>query len=64
MDLNEVSIKNLGELEQQLTQLLKLMRTTKLNEHPIYQSLQSLEQEISEARRERFDSKNRRYDGY
>lgn len=64
MDLTNLSIKTLGELEQQLTQLLKTMRNVKLNEHEIYQHLQALEQEISEARREQFDNNNGRYDGY
>jgi len=64
MNLQQVTIKQLGDLEQQLTQLLKSMRSAKLHEHPIYQQLQSFEQDISTERRERYDDNNNRYDGY
>lgn len=64
MDLNQVSIKHLGELEQQLTQLLKTMRSAKLSEEPIYSSLQLLEQQISQERRSRYDENNSEYHGY
>lgn len=64
MDLGEVSIKQLSELEQQVTQLLKTMRNAKLNEDDVYTQLQKLEQDISKERRERFDENNSRYNGY
>ena len=59
-----LSIKHLSELEQQLTQLLKTMRSAKLNEDPIYTSLQLLEQKISRERRTRYDENNSEYHGY
>jgi len=64
MDLGQVTIKDLGNIEQQLTQLLKTMRNAKLHEHPLYQTLQAFEQEISDERRDRYDDNNSRYDGY
>lgn len=64
MDLEHVSIKHLGELEQQLTLLLKTMRTAKLSEDQIYASLQLLEQKISKERRSRYDENNSEYHGY
>lgn len=59
-----VSIKHLGELEQQLTQLLKTMRSAQLSQEPIYSSLQLLEQKISKERRSRYDENNPEYHGY
>ncbi len=64
MELGEVSIKQLSELEQQITQLLKTMRNAKLNEDDVYTQLQKFEQDISKERRERFDENNSRYNGY
>ena len=64
MDLNPVSVKHINEVEQQITTLLKTLRTAKLHEHPAYAVLQALEQEFSESRRERFDQHNPEYRGF
>jgi hypothetical protein len=64
MDFDSVSAKHINELEQQITQILKTMRTAKLHQHPIYASLQELEQELGEARRGTYDKKDSKYSGY
>lgn len=64
MDLSSVSAKHINELEQQITTLLKTLRTAKLQEHPAYAVLQALEQEFSKSRRERFDEQNSEYRGF
>ena len=64
MDLEPVSIKHLNELEQLVTKLLATMRKAKLNEDPIYASLQALEQTLGESRRDRFDQTHAEYSSY
>lgn len=64
MDLDPVSPKHINELEQQITQILKTMRTAKLQQHPLYAGLQELEQELAEARRGLYDKKDSKYSGY
>lgn len=64
MDLDPVLLKHINTLEQEITEILKTMRTAKLNQHPAYAVLQELEQELGEARRGRFDKKDSRYSGY
>ena len=64
MDFDAVSIKHINELEQQITQVLKTMRSAKLQDHSIYSSLQELEQELGKARRSRYDEGNSEYVGY
>ena len=64
MALQDASPKHIMELEQQITGLLKTMRKAKIQAHPIYESLQALEQELGEARRSRFDDNTPEYKGY
>ena len=64
METNQLSTKHVNGLEQQITQLLKMMRAAKLSHLPIYADLQSLEQELAEVRQQRFDDSNSEYVGY
>jgi hypothetical protein len=64
MELDSVSEKHRNELEQQITQMLKLMRTIKIHESPIYADLQALEQELGEARRKHFDKGDAEFGNY
>lgn len=64
MDLSTVSDKHINELEQQASALLKTLRAAKLQEHPAYAVLQALEQEVGQARRDRFDQQNPEYRGF
>lgn len=64
MDFDSVSPKHVNELEQQIAQLLKTLRTAKLNQHPVYASLQELEQALGEVRRGRYDKNDSKYSGY
>ena len=64
METHQLSTKHFNELEQQITQLLKMMRKAKLSYLPIYADLQALENELGEVRRQRFDNSNTEYEGY
>jgi hypothetical protein len=64
MDLDSLTPKHSNELEQMITQLLKTMRSAKLQNLPVYIALQELEQELGEARRNRYDQNNSKYIGY
>lgn len=64
MDLSSLSNKQCNDLEQQLTELLKTMRKAKLQQYPLYTSLQELEQALCEARRNRYDKNTSKYVGY
>ena len=64
MNLDSISSKFVGELEQKVYQLLLAMRKAKLQDDPIYASLQKMEQELGQARRERFDEDHPKYQGY
>jgi hypothetical protein len=64
MDLDSLSPKHSNELEQMITNLLKTMRSAKLQNLPVYAALQQLEQELAEARRNRYDKENSKYIGY
>ena len=64
MDLESLSPKLCNDLEQQITELLKTMRRAKLQQYPIYASLQELEQALCEIRRTRYDENNTKYTGY
>lgn len=64
MNIDALSIKDLGKLEQQVTELLTTMRKTKLTNEPIYVLLQSFMQQLGEVRRQRFDADNTEYSGY
>ena len=64
MNLEPVSSKHINELEQLVTQLLATMRNAKLNEDPVYASLQALEQNLGQSRRDRFDETHAEYSSY
>ena len=64
METHQLSTKHVNGLEQQVMQILKTLRTAKLHNHPIYASLQELEQELGEARRSRYDENHSKYSGY
>ena len=64
METDQLSTKQINELEQQITQLLKLMRVAKLSTLPVYADIQALENELAEIRRKRFDNNNSEYAGY
>jgi hypothetical protein len=64
MDLDSLTPKHSNELEQMITNLLKTMRSAKLQNLPVYAALQELEQELGEARRNRYDKNNSKYIGY
>ena len=64
MELNTVSEKHSNALEQQIGQMLKLMRTAKIHQHPIYAALQQLEQELAEQRCKRFDKSDSEFGNY
>ncbi len=64
MDLSDVSQKHINELEQATTQFLKTLRNAKLQDMPLYTSLQGFEQNLGKERRERFDKSTPNYKGY
>jgi hypothetical protein len=64
MNLETISQKQLNELEHCVRALLDTMRKAKIQNDPLAESLRSLEQELGEARRERFDSVNSEYQSY
>lgn len=64
MELDSVSEKHRNELEQQIKQMLKLMRTAKMHDRPIYVALQELELELGEMRRTRFDQSDSEFGNY
>lgn len=64
MSMDTASSKHINELEQQISQLLKALRNAKFQDHPVYAMLQSLEQELSEERRNRYDQNNSEFPGY
>ena len=64
MALQDASPKHIMQLEQQITELLKTMRKAKIQQLPIYESLQALELELGEARRNRHDDNTPEYKGY
>ena len=64
MNLENVSQKQLGELERLTREIQVALRKAKLQDEPLHESLRQLEQELSEFRRKRFDSENSEYRGY
>jgi hypothetical protein len=64
MNLESISAKYVGELEQKVHQLLLTMRKANLHSEPLYASLLELEQELEETRRSRFDKDHSDYEGY
>jgi septal ring factor EnvC (AmiA/AmiB activator) len=64
MNLENVSQKQLNELERMISELLAAMRKAKLHTEPIAKDLQQLEAQLGEMRRQRFDSTNSEYHSY
>jgi len=64
MNLNSISSKHAGELEQQVHQLLLVMRKADLQSAPLYVSLLEFEKVLEETRRSRFDEDHSEYEGY
>lgn len=64
MDLENISQKQLNELEHRVSELLTTIRKIKFQSEPLVESLKLLEQELGKARRERFDSVNSEYHTY
>src|SRR5687768_13735898 len=62
--LDSISSKHLSELEQLIMQLVKTMRSARLQHYPIYTSLRTLERDLGEIRRKRYDENHSAYDGY
>ena len=64
MNAEKLSTKYISGLEQEVTQLLKTMRSAKLSHLQIYKDLQGFEKKLAEVRIQRFDTNNRKYPGY
>ena len=64
MNLENLTRKQLNELEHCVRELLLTMRKAKLQTDPLVESLKALEQELGKARRDQFDSKNSEYHTY
>lgn len=64
MNLDTISPKHCNELEQMITQILKTMRSAKMQNLPVYLELQKLEQALGELRRSRYDENNSKFVGY
>ena len=64
MNLETLSQKQLNELEYCVRELLGTMRKAGLRNGPLVESLKLLEQELGEARRERFDKANPEFQTY
>jgi hypothetical protein len=64
MNLENISPKQLSELESLLKELLAVMRKAKLQNEPLAEAARSLESELGRVRRERFDAANPEYRGF
>ena len=64
MNLENLSRKQLNELEHHVSELLNAMRKAKLQNEPLMESLKLLEHQLGETRRERFDAANSEYHTY
>ncbi len=64
MNLNDLSDKNLHEIERLAKELLDVMRKAKLNDEPLADVLKQLENQAGDLRRKRFDAANPEYRGY
>ena len=54
----------MNALEQQIRQLLGTLRSAKLQDDPLFESLQHLARELEQVRHERFDEANTEYHTY
>ena len=64
MNLDTISRKQLNDMEQQVKQLLGTIKRAKLENEPLVEALQQLEQELEEARHEQFDAINSEFHTY
>ena len=64
MELDPISSKHIGELEQMVHQLLLTMKKADLQGEPLFASLQEFERELEKTRRSRFDEGHSEYEGY
>lgn len=64
MSFETISRKDLNELELRVRELLVIMKKTKLQDDPRINALKSLEQELGDVRRKRFDEANPEFQGY
>ena len=64
MEFEDLTQKQLNELELRVRELLTTMRKLKLRNEPVAATLTALEAELGQARRERFDEKNTEYHTY
>jgi hypothetical protein len=64
VNLENVTPKQLNDLELTIRELLLIMRKANLHNEPIAASLYQLELEVGQVRRDRFDTANPEYKGY
>jgi hypothetical protein len=64
MNLENVSAKQLNEVERLTRDLLAALRKAKLQNEPVAESLRQLEIELGQMRRSRFDNANPEYHAY
>jgi hypothetical protein len=64
MKLENISRKQLNELEQQARQLMETMRKARLLDEPLFDALQTLAQALEKIRHEQFDQANSEYHTY
>jgi len=64
MNLENASPKQVNDMEQMTTHLLKTMRRSKLHTLPLYVSLQDFERQLGDERCNNYDKKNSDYRGY
>ena len=64
MDLDSISLTHVKELEQATIQLIKTMKSAKLNHHATYLLLQKLEHDLGDERCNRYDGTTSEFTGY
>ena len=64
MNIEQMSPKYRNDLEQQTQQLLTTIRRAKLENAPLVEALNELQQELEQYRRKQFDSVNTEYHTY
>lgn len=64
MNLENVSQKNLNEMEHLVRNLMITLQKAKFDDKVLMEALKTLENQIGKMRRERFDAANSEYDTY
>ncbi len=64
MNLENLSRKQLNDLELQSRQLIETMRKARLQDDPLFESLDMLTQKLEKMRHEQFDEANSEYHTY